>query len=187
MLFTFGYVIILAGCIFHAKTSEVPYWPCELSRVFAHSDKVKPTAAVITFVLAVYAYKISGLLQIAAVLGTFGVLAFDDFRFWLLHILSVNLIVIAAVLRSHIKDCLWVVFVSGLISGLPLLARTHAIMYLEQDQAFPVWAKLLAVPRITREIHLTGKSKHPTTLFLYQTVAVAEWVSLGLIAVVFDM
>lgn len=170
--------------LWNARRSTIPYWPCEISRGLANSESAKKWA---WFILAVSLFGLPGssllnaAIYLIAMAGVAGVIFFDDFEFWTLHVLSVAVIFVASTLHAALRG--WPLLVIALVvfvKGTLLVIRTLAVLFYEAD------GNVYSVAKLTRDIHLTGKARHRTTLMLYQVNSVAQWMALFLIACVFD-
>jgi hypothetical protein len=174
----------------------LPYWPCEISRCLAVSKRAKifAWAAVVPVLFYHWFWHLAfGPADVMA-LGVLGVLLFDDFSHWLLHIGSVAILAGAAAWQiawSGSRLPLGFAITAGLVGFVPMVYRAWCVaVYEHPDEVLSTTQKLMDFKqqaRQTRRIHLKGQTLSHRTLQAFHAVSVAEWVALALLAAVFDL
>jgi len=176
---------------------QLPYWPCEISRILACSKKAKYFAWVAITPVLFYHWTWRLLIEPGDLmaLGLLGVVWFDDFEHLLLHSGSVVVIVIAAIWQNFVGSTLRLSLIQFAIMGLafafPVLHRSwHVAMYEHPDPMKTTWEKLTDFKQLagqTRRIHLSGNTVSEKTIQSFGNRGVMQWCTLVWLAFIFDL
>jgi hypothetical protein len=156
-------IALILGCVFAVSWSKLPYFPIEVSRAIASSDKSLLVLRVLGLVLVVLCQNAH---DIAAWACFMIVVYADDVNYWTLHMMGVA--GIAAVSYS-IENSFSVFVRAALLYALRVCLRGSAVWLLEGTP-------LLQVPKRVLQIGYDGKSESRLLLAVFRLSGLIQWV-----------